>query len=169
MATIYRELYPTEGQWVGAAVPQLFRNFGTNQPVTWLAFDSTTTEYAYWELGAVDYGGGAVSVDIVWGADTATSGAVRWEAAIDAVSPEADALNVETTSFGTPVTVDDSHLGTTARRLMRASLSMTGGALNSMADGDELWFRLGRLGGATADTLTGDAFLKKILLSWAST
>ncbi len=166
--TIYRDLYPPEAQFLSSSFPQFLRNFGTNQPVTWLAYDQAVTESAYWEMGAVEYGGGDITVNIIWGASTATSGVVRWEAALMAVSPENDAVNPEAESFGTATAVDDTHLGTQAKRLMRATITLTSGGLDSAADGDELWVKISRLGAHANDTLSGDAFLKHVQVSWAS-
>ncbi|MEV0237566.1 hypothetical protein [Nonomuraea sp. NPDC050786] len=170
MGNVYRELYPPEAQYRAAtAFPQLLRVDGTNAPVTWLSYDASATEYAFWELGAVSYGASApsVTVDMVWAAATATSGVVRWEASLIAATPETDTTSWEAEGFGTAVTVDDTHLGTTAKRLMRASLTLSSGALDSMASGDELILRVGRIGGNAADTLAGDALLKKVLLTWS--
>lgn len=171
MADVFRELYPPEAQSGNSTFPQYLRNQGTNSPVTWLAYDAGGTEYAYWELGALNYGASLpdVIVEITWAAATATSGVVRWEASILAATPETDTTSYEAESFGTAVTVDDTHLGTTAKRLMVATATLTGGALDSMADGDELVFRLGRIGGNAADTMAGDALLKKVLLTWSDT
>ncbi|GIH91943.1 hypothetical protein ACFFMN_33945 [Planobispora siamensis] len=172
MATILRELYPPETQYRAAtAFPQLLRTDGTNAPVSWLAYDAAITEYAFWELGALNYGASTpnVTVDIIWSAASATSGAVVWEASIMAGTPETDALNWETEAFGTAVSVTDTHLGTTAKRLMRATITLSGAALDAMASGDELILRIGRVGGNAADTMAGDAYLKKVLLSWSDT
>lgn len=172
MADVPRELYPPEAQQRSAtAFPQFLRVDGTNAPVTWLAYDAAATEYAFWELGALNYGVSSpdVSVDIVWAAASATSGAVVWEVALLAGTPETDSGSWEGESFGTAATVTDSHLGTNAKRLMRATLTLTGAGLDSVAAGDELIIRVGRIGGNGSDTMAGDAYLKKVALTWSDT
>lgn len=170
MADILRELYPPEAQYrTGTAFPQFLREDGTNAPVTWLAYDAAATEYAYWELGALNYGGSspAITVDITWGAASATSGVCRWGVSLLAVTPETDTGALTSEAFGTEVVVDDTHLGTSAKRLMLATLSLTSGALDSVVNKDELVLRVGRIGGHANDTMAGDALFKKVLLTWA--
>ena len=169
MADVLYDLRPASALFQTSSFPQYLKNAGTNGPVEWLAYDAAATESAYWELEAFGYPGSApdVSVAIVWGAATATSGVVRWEVALAAITPETDTQDPETKSYGTAVTVDDTHLGTTAKRLMRATVTLSGASLNSLAGEDEVWVRVSRIGGNAADTLTGDAWLKKVRLSYS--
>lgn len=172
MADILRELYPPEAQYrTGTTFPQFLREDGTNAPVTWLAYDAGTVEYAFWELGALNYGASspAISVAITWGATSATSGVVRWGVSLLAATPETDTGAWTSEAFGTEITVDDTHLGTSAKRLMVATLSLTSTALDGVANGDELILRVGRIGTHANDSLVGDALFKKVLLTWANT
>lgn len=171
MADVKRELYPAEAQYMGSAFPQFARALGTAGPVTWLAYDAGGTESAYWELGAIDYAAAdsPVTLDVVWGAATATSGVVMWEVAIAAMTPETDSTSAEAKTYGTAVTGTDTHLGTTAKRLMRATLVLDSSAeLNSMANGDQLWVRISRLGANGSDTMAGDALLHSALVTWST-
>jgi hypothetical protein len=167
MATVPRELHPDEAKFGSAAFPQMLKNNGTNGPVSWLAFDAASTETAYWEWTAFSYGSGSLTLDIVWGAATATSGVVRWEAAIAAITPESDSTDPEAKAYATASTVDDTHLGTTAKRLMRATITISN--LDSLAANDEGWLRVARLGGHANDTLAGDAWLHRAVLSYSDT
>lgn len=171
MADVKRELYPAEAQYMGSAFPQFIRALGSSGPVSWLAYDAGGTESAYWELGALDYGAAdsPVTVDIIWGAATATSGVVMWEVAIAAMTPESDSTSAEAKTYGTAVTVTDTHLGTTAKRLMRATLVLDSTAeLNSMEAGDQLWAKISRLGANGSDTMAGDALFHSALVTWPS-
>ncbi|MEV0149102.1 MULTISPECIES: hypothetical protein [unclassified Nonomuraea] len=167
MGTVSRELHPDEAKYGSAAFPQFTKNNGTNGPVSWLAYDAAATETAYWEVTAFSYGSGNITVDLIWGAATATSGVVRWEVAIAAITPEADSQDPETKAYATAVAVDDTHLGTTAKRLHRATVSLSGASLDSIAALDEVWVRIARLGAHANDTLAGDAWLKKAVLSYS--
>jgi hypothetical protein len=167
MATVPRELHPDEAKFGSAAFPQFIKNNGTNGPVSWLAYDAAATESAYWEFTALSYGSGNLALDIIWGAATATSGVVRWEAAIAAITPETDSQDPETKAYATALTVDDTHLGTTAKRLMRATITISN--LDSLAANDEVWLRIARIGGNAADTLAGDAWLHRAILSYSDT
>lgn len=172
MADVKRELYPAEAQYAGSAFPQFTRALGTNGPVTWLAYDAGGTESAYWELGALDYGPAdtPITIDLVWGAATATSGVVVWEVSLAAITPEVDSGSAEAKTYGTVVSGTDTHLGTTAKRLMRATLVLDSTAeLNSLANGDQVWVKVSRLGANGSDTMAGDALLHSALLTWSNT
>ncbi|MEV0619607.1 hypothetical protein AB0I81_40255 [Nonomuraea sp. NPDC050404] len=159
------KLYPDEASVLASNIAVLKKFPGSVSPASWLAFNDSATRDAFWSLSATDYTSGNVTVTILWGADTATSGTVRWQAAIAAVTPETDATDPSAKSYGTAVTVDDAHLGTTARRLMRATLTLSGSSLDSLAQGDEVWLKISRVGGNVADNLSGDAWLNKVLVS----
>lgn len=168
MATIYQDLRPSSAVLPSSSFAQLLKNNGSNGPVEWLAFDAAATESVFWELEPFAYPGSnpTITVDIVWGAATATSGVVRWEAALAAITPETDSQDPETKSYATAATVDDTHLGTTAKRLMRATITLSGAGLDSVAAGDEVWLKVSRLGAHANDTMTGDAWLKKVRFSY---
>lgn len=167
MATVRQYLAAEEAQFLATAFPAFTKTNGTNFPVTGLAFDAAATESAYWHLAAFNYGSGNLTCDVEWYADTASSGVVRWDAAIAAITPDADTTDVETKAFATSQSVDDTHLGTTAQRLHQASITISN--LDALAALDEVWFRLGRLGGHANDTMTGDAIAVSVRLSYSDT
>lgn len=168
MATAYQDLRPGAALYPSTGFAQLLHNTGTSGPVQWLAFDATTPQDAVWELEPFAYPVAApnITVDIVWGAATATSGVVRWSAALAAITPESDSQDPETKSYATATTVDDTHLGTTAKRLHRATVTLTGASLDSIAGGDEAWLKIGRVADHANDTLTGKAWLHKVRFSF---
>jgi hypothetical protein len=166
MATVYRELLPEEAQFLSTAFPAFLKR-GSNYPVTSLAFDASSTESAYWKLAALKYGSGNLSLDLIWYADTATSGVVRWEASMAAITPISDSQDVETDSLATAQTVDDTHLGTTAHRLHRATIAISN--LDSLAVLDAMWLKVSRLGGHANDTMAGDCLLANGYLSYSDT
>lgn len=167
MATVTQTLYPEEAQFLAASFAQFVKTNGTNFPVSALAYDAAATEYGWWRWVAVGYGSGNITCDLVWYADTSTTlgHTVRWETALAAITPEIDTQDAETKAFATAQTVDDAHLGTTGQRLHKATITISN--LDSIADGDECWLRIGRIGANAADTLTGDAFLSSIRLSYS--
>lgn len=166
MATITHQLPPGAAQFASSAFPQLIRSAGT-LPGMLLGFDATTSESAYWMFRALSYGSGNLTLDISWYADTASSGAVVWQAAIAAITPDTDTQDVETKSFATAQQVTDTHLGTTGQRLHRATLTITN--LDSIAANDLVWLRISRLPADAADTMTGDALLVFAALSYSDT
>lgn len=167
MATIYRELHPEAAQFLASVFAQLVRVAGTNYPVSSLAFDAATDEAAFWKLRASAYGSGNLTGSIDWYADTASSGVVRWEAAIAVITPDTDTQDIETKAFATVQTVDDTHLGTTGQRLHRAVITISN--LDSLAADDVLWVRIRRIGSNAADTMAGDAMLTLLTVSYSDT
>lgn len=167
MATVSRELHPEGAQFLATAFPMIIRNLGTNFPVSALGYDAATSESAYWKLRALLYGSGNLTLDIDWYADTASSGAVVWQAAIAAITADTDTQDVETKAFATAQQVTDTHLGTTGQRLHRVSLTISN--LDSLAANDDVWVRITRLGADAADTMAGDAFLVLATLSYSDT
>lgn len=170
MATIPQYLIPEGAQYAASAFPQFKLNQGTNYPASGLAYDGTATERAYWKVTPALYGSGSITVDVVWYADTGTTGAVVWEAALAAITPNVDSTDFETKGFATAATVADSHLGTTGQRLHLATITLSGASLDSVADGDECVLRISRLPADAGDTMTGiDAILTSVRLSYSDT
>lgn len=167
MATVRATLLPGAHSPMGSGFPQPIRQLGTNFPVPVLAFDATTTETAHFQWTAFSYGTGNVTCEIIWYSAAATSGVVRWEAAIAAITPESDSQDSETKAFATAATVDDTHLGTTAKRLHTATVTIT--AVDSLAAGDEVFLKVSRLGGHANDTIAGDVLVEKVRLSYSDT
>lgn len=167
MATVRRELAPEEAQYLSSAFPQFLKNNGSNFPVTGLGYDATTAETAYWRLAAYSYGSGNITCDVVWYADTASSGDVVWSAAIAAITPDTDSTDVETKAFATAQQVTDSHLGTTGQRVHKATITISN--LDSLAALDVVWLKVGRLPADVGDTMAGDAILLGVWLSYSDT
>lgn len=167
MGTVRHLLFPEEAAFATSSFPAYTRTAGTNFPVTGLAFDAAADEGAYFKRRLVSYGSGNLTLSLTWYADTATSGVVRWEAAIACITPDTDTQDVETKSFAAATTVDDTHLGTTGQRLHVCSITISN--LDSAAAGDVVWLRLSRIGSNGADTLTGDAIWVEAELSYSDT
>jgi hypothetical protein len=140
---------------------------GTNAPVSSLAFDASTAETAFAQFQAINYGSGNLTLILDWYADTASSGDVKWEAALAAITPDTDTQDVETKAFATAQTVTDSHLGTTGQRVHTCSIAISN--LDSLAANDDAWLRIKRLSADAADTMTGDAQLLAARLEYSDT
>lgn len=166
MATVYQHFDPSAAALRTSAFPQLVQANGTNIPVRGLAFDASTEEAAFVRFRASHYGSGNLTVDFDWYADTATSGAVVWGAAIAAITP-GDSQDVETDSLATAATTTTSHLGTTGQQLHRTSVTVS--SLDSLAADDHvaMWFYRDADNGS--DTMTGDAILVGLTVSYSDT
>jgi hypothetical protein len=73
-----------------------------------------------------------------------------------AITPDTDTQDVETDALPTVTQVTDTHLGTVGQRLHRASITLTGAALDTLATGDHVVLRVARVSADAADTMTGD-------------
>lgn len=162
-------LSPGAAQLNSSSFPQ-YRTFspGSNIAVPALAFADNSVEIAFWPFLAQNYGGGAVTLDIDWFTETATTGDVRWSVSIGCITPNTDTVPVGSKTGGTAVAVVDSHLGTNAARLHRVSMTFsTAGQLNSMTSDDWAFLRFSRAGSDVTDTLVGDALVVGLTLRWS--
>jgi len=164
MATISIPLHPWDAQLpaTNPAAPTVVA--GTNFPVVSLAFDATTQETAYFYFPALLYGSGNVTVTVEWYAATATSGTVVFGASLACITPNTDTTDIETKAFATENTATDTHLGTTGHRLH--SFDITVSNLDSIAAGDFVALRLRR---DMSDTMTGDACVVRVIVSYSDT
>lgn len=166
MATVTQQLEPGAAQFLATSFPALVKN-GTNFPAIGLAYDAAADEAAFWELRAVNYGSGNVTVAVDWYADTASTGDVIWGVQLAAITTDTDTQDVETKSLATANTVTDTHLGTTGQRVHRASVTVSN--LDSLAANDDVWVRLYRDADAGGDTLAGDAIVVGVTVSYSDT
>ncbi|WP_157251121.1 hypothetical protein [Nonomuraea typhae] len=167
MATVYCPLMPEGASFLTSSFPAFRTIPGTNFPVTVLAYDAAAQENAYWKFIPFNYGSGNLTLEAFWYADTASSGVVRWDAAIAAITANTDSQDVETDGLATAQAVDDTHLGTTGQRLHSVTLTISN--LDSIAALDACFIRVSRLGNHANDTMAGDAFLERAYLSWSDT
>ena len=167
MATVTQQFTPESAIFPSSTFPAFAKFVGTNFPISVLAYDAGADEAAYWKMRAVRYGSGNLTVDIEWYADTASSGVVRWGVSIAAITPDTDSQDMETKSFATENTFDDTHLGTTGQRLHRATVTVSN--LDSLAADDIVIIRLRRIGSNGSDTMTGDALMPLFTVSYSDT
>jgi hypothetical protein len=167
MATVKWLFKPQDAQFLSSAFPQYVKANGTSFPVTGLYFDAATQENAHFEFKAQNYGSGNLTLNIEWYADTASTNAVVWGAQIACVTPETDTQDIETKAFATAQTVTDTHLGTTGQRIHRCTLTITN--LDSIAADDQVYLKFYRDAASGSDTMTGDAILKELELTYSDT
>lgn len=170
VATIQHVFEPFDGVAPATNFATIDVPVGTNFPVPCLDFDGgSTDESMIFLFRAIGYGAGTWLVEIDWYADTASSGNVRWGVEIAAITPETDTQDIETKGFDTKRFVTDSHLGTTAQRLHRASLTIAVDDLDAVAKDDYVILRLSRAASDTElDTMTGDACMVRLTVSYST-
>lgn len=155
MATVKIQFPPTAFIPAASNGPQFRCVAGTNAPIMSLAFDGTTNETAYAAFRAASYGSGNLTLTLNWYADSGTTGSVVWEAAIAAITPDSDAVDIEGASydFATAATVTDAHLGTQAQRPQTCAITIS--SLDSLAANDFVTLRIARLATDAGDDMTG--------------
>lgn len=166
MGTAHVQLDPFSAEFLATAFPQRDKKNGTNIPVPLLAYDAGADEAAFFRFRVPGYSSGNLTVEVLWYADTASSGDVVFGGAIAAITPNSDTQDIETDALATENTVTDTHLGTTGQREHSATITVSN--LDSLADGDEVTFRLRRLGTNGSDTMTGDACVVGVLVSYTT-
>lgn len=167
MATVTLELDPAAAHFQTSAFPAFVKIAGTNHPVPSLAFDAASDEAAFWSFIATSYGSGNLTVRVFWYADTASSGDVVFEAQIAAITANTDSQDIETDGLATANSATDTHLGTTGQRLH--SVDITVSNLDSIAAGDHVVLRLARDANNGSDTMTGDALVVKVVVTYSDT
>lgn len=167
MATVYWPFPARSAVPPATNFAQIWTAAGTNFPVASYRFDATVEQAVFFDFPAAQYGSGNLTVWLDWYADSATSGVVRWSAQIAAITPDTDTGSVEAKAFAAAATVDDTHLGTTGKRLHRAVITVT--ALDSLAADDDVRLRIARVAANAADTMAGLADLVRVTVSYSDT
>lgn len=167
MATVIHQFPALVGELRSTAFPQLVKANGTTIPITGYAFDASTEEAMFIDFEASNYGSGNVTVRCRWYADTATSGVCFWGAALAALTPTTDTQDVETDGLGTAATASTTHAGTTGQREWETTITVT--SLDSLASGDTVRMRIYRDATNGSDTMTGDAILTRVSVTYSDT
>lgn len=126
-----------------------------------LDFDAAADENAI--FGAIlprAYGGGGLTVTIVWSATSATSGNVIWNAAIERLDTATD---TDADSFATAQAASAAATSGTSGNLTYTTITFTSGAqMDSLAAGEAFRLKVTRDADNGSDTMTGDAELHRV-------
>ncbi len=143
-------LLPYSAEFPASNFPQL--TLVNRRPV--LAFDAATDETAYWTLIAPQGLTGTLTLIVHYIMASAISGAVYFQAQVEAVTP-ADALDLDTsTSFDTANSGNGTVPGTAG---YEQSISITLTNNDSVAAADYVRISLNRDADNSSDTASGDA------------
>ncbi len=167
MSTVVQRFGPRDAVFPAANFAAYQCITGTAFPVESLSFGDAATMEAYFAFKAVEYGSGNLTARIRWYAASATSGNVVFGGNIAAYTPETDTGSFETKALGTEQTVTDAHLGTQAKRIHEAILTISN--LDSLAIDDEVVLRIARKGADGSDTLTGNVSVVEVTLEYSDT
>jgi hypothetical protein len=123
----------------------------------YLAFDAAADEAAYWTFRVPVGFTSPFTAVIDYAAASATSNAVVFDGAVEAIT-SGDSMDTDTSeSLDTVNTASADTVPGTAGNLKQVTLALTNG--DSAAAGDYVRFRLRRVGSSGSDTATGDIFV----------
>ncbi|RRH98096.1 hypothetical protein EH240_20080 [Mesorhizobium tamadayense] len=127
-----------------------------------LEFDTTTQEAAIFSgVLPVAYAGGGLTVEVYFAADTATSGTIGWDAAIERI--DTSSLDIDADSFASAQTISAAAVPGTSGQILKSSVAFTSGAqMDSLAAGEAFRLRIRR--DVANDTATGDAQLLRVVV-----
>lgn len=168
MATIYIPINWKMWEVGTSAIPEEVAIAGTNDVVYGRAFDAAAREDIYFDLVIPLFGASAttMNVNLMWYSRSgSTTGDVIWGARLGALTPS-DAQSMETDGYGTAATVTTTVLST-AKGMKLSTVAIT--SLDSLAALDLVKFNVYRDAAAGGDTMSGDAILKHLYLSYSDT
>jgi len=134
---------------------------GTNFPLPGTGF--VVNDAQFWRFPARAYAGGDITVDVYWYA-AATTGNVKFEAALAAVTIGTDTGSLEAKAFAT-ATSTQSAVNANAKAGNKTTITITGASLDSATLNDLLALRLKRIA-ASASEMAGEAIFQYALVSW---
>ncbi len=118
-----------------------------------ILFDGATEQAADWSFVAPEGITTPIEIELFYVMDTATSGNAQWGVSVEAVTPDADSLDLDAAdSFDTENTGTDATVPGTAGNLASLTITLTNN--DSIAAGDLVRLRLTY---ETASTASGDA------------
>lgn len=160
-------LDPKSAMVSSTAIPELVLIVGTNAPVMGYAFDASSREDIYFSVPLILYGSGSITATAHWYSRSgSTSGAVVWGFRVACTTP-GDATSMETKNWATAqtttTTVNANAKGLTSTAIVDSS------NLDSAAALDTMWVNIYRDAANASDTMTGDAILTTLYLSYSDT
>lgn len=166
MATIPVLIDPRSAYVGTSAIPELVLISGSNAPLTGYAFDASSREDLYFDLTALSYGSGNLTLVLKWYSRSgSTTGNVVLGARIAAITA-GDTTSMEAKNWATAQTtttaVNSNAKGPT-------STSITISNLDSLVANDEVLLNIYRDAANGSDTMSGDAIFTSGYLTYSDT
>jgi hypothetical protein len=155
-------LLPGGGLFALTNFPQYDIVQGTNAPIDNTGF--AVGESQFWKFPLRGYTSGDITVDVYWYA-AATTGNVKWETAIGAVTIATDTGSLEAKAFAT-ATSTQTAVNSNAKAGSKTTITITGSSLDSAAANDFIQFYLKRIA-ASASEMSGDSLFLYAVVSWS--
>lgn len=129
-----------------------------------LAFDDDNVEYADFKCVLPrNYAGGGLTITLTWSAESATTNAVVWEAAIRRINDDAEDFDSTAHSY----TFNAASAATAPSAVGEFSYDNitfvdSGSDMDDVVEGEVFWLRIRRNASSGSDTMAGDARLSTI-------
>ena len=143
------------------AIPQYNQILGTNFPV--VSVGCAVSDIMYFDFPARGYTSGDITVKIYWYA-AATTGNVKWETAVGAITVGTDTGSFEAKAFAT-ATSTQTATNANAKAGSTTTITITGASLDALAANDFVELYVKRIA-ASASEMTGDALFLFATVSW---
>lgn len=128
-----------------------------------LDFDAATDEEAvFTDILPASYGGGGLTVVILWAATSATSGNCIWDAQFDRLADGGQ--DIDSAGFAAVQSVTAATSGTSGILTYSSITFTSGAAMDSLAAGELFRLKVRRDANNASDTMTGDAELRAVLV-----
>lgn len=123
-----------------------------------LDFDAATDEEAVF-TGVLprNYGGGGLTVDLIWAASSATSGNVVWDAAIERIG--AAQQDIDSDGFAAVQSATGAANATSGNTTVTSITFTSGAQMDNLAAGELFRLKVRRDANNVSDTMVGDAEL----------
>jgi len=146
-----------------SAIPAMTNDAGTNFPVPGYSFTIASNQAIYWHFPLLYYGSGSLVVNLLWfSAGGSTTGNVRWDASMNAITP-GDAQSILTDSLSTVANTTTTVNGT-ARGVTLTQVTVA--ATDSAAEGDRIELKVTC---NSAGTMASNAVLVDAFVTWSDT
>lgn len=142
------------------AIPQYNQIAGTNFPV--VSIGTAVNDLMYWDFPARGYTSGDITVKVYWYA-AATTGNVKWETAIGAITVGTDTGSFEAKAFAT-ATSTQTAVNANAKAGSVTTITITGASLDSVAADDFVELYMKRI--TATSEMAGDALFLFAVVSW---
>lgn len=129
-----------------------------------LAFDAGGDEFVASVpfVMPASYAAGALNLDVYFYSASANTGTAAWTAMIEAVSPNEDTLDLETSSDAPTGTLKTHAMGGTAGDLRTATINLSDTSKDGVVAGDQVRIALSRTTGS--DNVSGDLYVPFVVL-----
>jgi hypothetical protein len=143
-----------------------FATFDTRNGHVVLDFDAGTDESAVFRgILPSGYGGGGITVTLIWAATSATSGNVVWNTSIERIEDEG--TDIDADSFASANAATAAAPGTSGAAQYTVITHTSGAQMDSLAAGEMFRLKVTRDADNASDTMTGDAELLGVLIKEA--